>query len=355
MNTKFTKQSILGKPPSSSQSKLVSITLFPKSIVFPKVGESNALSKPVTSNSTPSTRESTIMKNDKVIAPGMFKTSREDNVLPNKYRASIKTTPITISQPYVISQENVNPNLYGLSSIGVKSTTKTKRPPPRSNKKNDRVPSASTSSFLKNKDVKVEEHHRNLLLSKNKKHMSSECNNVKLAIQIASSEVVCVMCKQCLIKANHDVCVLNYVNDINSCGKKQKANVSTIANEKKQKPKVRKPKTVGSKERLASPKPSKPRTCLRWSPTRRMFKLKGKIIISSKSECQSDCFVSDNACISNLQEPIRKQFPFSTFSMTGCLNLFMVHRLGVLKAHDRNYQTSNKLRLEVIGNIFLWK
>ncbi|GJR27200.1 hypothetical protein Tco_1103432 [Tanacetum coccineum] len=182
MNTKFTKQSILGKPPSSSQSKLVSITLFPKSTVFPKVGESNALSKPVTSNSTPSTRESTIMKNDKVIAPGMFKTSREDNVLPNKYRASIKTTPITISQPYVISQENVNPNLYGLSSIGVKSTTKTKRPPPRSNKKNDRVPSASTSSCLKNKDVKVEEHHRNLLLSKNKKHMSSECNNVKLAI-----------------------------------------------------------------------------------------------------------------------------------------------------------------------------
>ncbi|GJU35609.1 retrovirus-related pol polyprotein from transposon TNT 1-94 [Tanacetum coccineum] len=52
---------------------------------------------------------------------------------------------------------------------------------------------------------------------------------------------------------------------------------------------VTKPKKVGSTERLASPKPRKPRTCLRWSRTRRMFDLKGKIIVSSKSESQPDC------------------------------------------------------------------
>ncbi|GJZ32649.1 retrovirus-related pol polyprotein from transposon TNT 1-94 [Tanacetum coccineum] len=44
--------------------------------------------------------------------------------------------------------------------------------------------------------------------------------------------------------------------DMNSRGKKQKANVSNTANQKKQKPKVIKPKKVGSNERLASPKPS---------------------------------------------------------------------------------------------------
>ncbi|GJR33966.1 integrase, catalytic region, zinc finger, CCHC-type containing protein [Tanacetum coccineum] len=54
--------------------------------------------------------------------------------------------------------------------------------------------------------------------------MSSECNNVKLAIQNDKSEVVCAMCKQCLITATHDVCVLNYVNGMNSHDKKQKAN-----------------------------------------------------------------------------------------------------------------------------------
>ncbi|GKD12825.1 hypothetical protein Tco_1197232 [Tanacetum coccineum] len=72
--------------------------------------------------------------------------------------------------------------------------TKTRRPQPRSNTKNDRVTLASKSSRIKNKEVKVEEHHRNLLLSKNKKHMSSECNNVKLAIRNDKSKVMCAMC-----------------------------------------------------------------------------------------------------------------------------------------------------------------
>ncbi|GJZ91553.1 hypothetical protein Tco_0663480 [Tanacetum coccineum] len=142
--------------------------------------------------------------------------------------------------------------------------------------------------------------------------MSSECNNIKLAIQNDKSKVVCAMCKKCLITTNHDVCVLNYVNDMNSRGKKQKANISNTKNQKKQKPKVMKPKKVGSNERLASPKPSKPRSCLRWSPTGRLFDLKGKIIASSESESQSDCSNNDNACTSNLSKPTIKRFPNST-------------------------------------------
>ncbi|GJV04645.1 retrovirus-related pol polyprotein from transposon TNT 1-94 [Tanacetum coccineum] len=142
--------------------------------------------------------------------------------------------------------------------------------------------------------------------------MSSECKHVKLDIRNDKSEVICAMCKQCLITANHDVCMLNYVNDMNSRGKKQKANVSNTENQKKQKPKVIKPKKVGSNERLASPKPSKPRFCLRWSPTGRLFDIKGKIIASSESESQSDCSNGDNACTSNPSEPKIKRFPNST-------------------------------------------
>ncbi|GKA35743.1 hypothetical protein Tco_0722234 [Tanacetum coccineum] len=62
VNTQFRKQSILRKPPSSSGSKLYYVTPFPKSKVLPKIDESNALSKPVTSNSAPSTRESKVVK-----------------------------------------------------------------------------------------------------------------------------------------------------------------------------------------------------------------------------------------------------------------------------------------------------
>ncbi|GJY51510.1 hypothetical protein Tco_0442357 [Tanacetum coccineum] len=139
---------------------------------------------------------------------------------------------------------------------GVDNPAKTRRPQPRSNTKNDKVPSTSKSSCSKNKEVEVEEHPRNLLLSKNKKHISSECNNVKLVIRNDKSKVICAMCKQCLITANHDVCVLNYVNDINSCDMEQKANVSNIANQMKHNPHVKKPKKVGSTKRLASPNPS---------------------------------------------------------------------------------------------------
>ncbi|GKB06816.1 retrovirus-related pol polyprotein from transposon TNT 1-94, partial [Tanacetum coccineum] len=291
------KQSILGKPPSSSGSKIYSLTPFPEFKGLPKIDETHALSKPVTSNSVPTPQESKVVKNDNVIAPGMFrfntfKTYREEKFVPNKpIKASVRTNLITVSQPHALRKKGVNSNSNGLSD----NTTKTRRPQPKSNTKNDRVPSMSKSSCIKNKEVKVEEHPRNLLLSKNKKHMSSECNNVKLAIRNDKSEFVCAMCKQCLITANHDVCVLNYVNGMNSHDKKQKANVSKIANQKKHKPRVKKPKKVGSTERLASPKPSKPRSCLRWSPTGRLFDLEGKIIASSESESQSDCSNGDNA------------------------------------------------------------
>ncbi|GJS28386.1 retrovirus-related pol polyprotein from transposon TNT 1-94 [Tanacetum coccineum] len=146
--------------------------------------------------------------------------------------------------------------------------------------------------------------------------MSSECNNVKLAIRNDNSEVVCAICKQCLITTNHDVCVLNYVNGMKS------TNISKTANQKKHKPQVKKPKKVGSKERLASPKPSKPRICLGWSPTARIFDLCRKIIESSDFKCKSDTSVCDDENASNPLEPIIKRFPNST-SFHGRLSKFV--------------------------------
>ncbi|GJU02968.1 retrovirus-related pol polyprotein from transposon TNT 1-94 [Tanacetum coccineum] len=85
-----------------------------------------------------------------------LKTSREDKFVPiNKVRASIKTNPITVSQPHVITKKDVNSDSNGLSSTGVDNTTKTRRPQPKSNTKNDRIPSVSKSSYIKNKEVEV--------------------------------------------------------------------------------------------------------------------------------------------------------------------------------------------------------
>nr|GFB86319.1 hypothetical protein [Tanacetum cinerariifolium] len=147
------------KDNTQDTSKNTKFTKKPIAEILSKIGETNALSKPVTSNS--------------------------------------------VSTP--------------LGSKGL-DNTKTKRLQPRSNTKNDRVPSASKSSRSKNKEVKVEEHHMNLLLSKKNKHISSACNNSKSDSEDVISKVVCVVCKKCLNSVNHDVCLNNYVNGKKSRG-----------------------------------------------------------------------------------------------------------------------------------------
>ncbi|GJZ44293.1 hypothetical protein Tco_0591548, partial [Tanacetum coccineum] len=175
-NTKFANQSTERKPslqslrntsvvrqPNAFQSECPN---FLKNQVPQKVDKTNDLSNLVTSNSVPTTKESKVVDNDKVIAPGMFrinpfKNSREEKSMPNKLtKASVGINLITVSQPHVITKKVVNSDSNDFSSTRVDITTKTKRPQPRSNTKNDRVPSASKSSHIKNKEVEVEEHPR---------------------------------------------------------------------------------------------------------------------------------------------------------------------------------------------------
>nr|GEW16337.1 hypothetical protein [Tanacetum cinerariifolium] len=234
-NTKFAKKPIVKDPP--------------------KIGETNALSNPVTSNSVSTPQEFKGVNNDKVIAPGMFRinpsrTSREEKRVPNTVRVD---------------------------------NTKTRRPQPRSNTKHDRVPSVFKSSRSKNKEAEVEAHHRNLLLSKNNKHISSACNNIQIDSQDVISKVICATCMKCLISVNHDKCLRNYVNGKNSYGKKQKAKVSFKENQMKYQPKVTKPKKEEHHKSLATPKPRKSRLLLRWSPTGKLFDNEGKIVDSRES------------------------------------------------------------------------
>nr|GFA40119.1 hypothetical protein [Tanacetum cinerariifolium] len=276
-----------------------------------KVSKTNALSNPVTSTSVSTPQESKSVNNDKVIALGMFRIN------PSKTSRKEKHVPKTVNN------------------------TKTRRPQPRSNTKYDRVPSASKSSQSKNKEAEVEEHHRNLPLSNNNKHISLACNNLQIDSQDVISKVVCATCTKCLIFVNHDKCLRNYVNGKNSCGKKQKAkkclvsvnhdeclvnyvngkksrgrkhkaNVSKNETQKEYRPKVSKSKNVGTRESLATPKPRKPRFLLRWSSTGKMFDSAGKLVAPS----------GDNACTSDTMEPKIKRFLNST-SLLGRLSRFV--------------------------------
>nr|GEY22796.1 ribonuclease H-like domain-containing protein [Tanacetum cinerariifolium] len=166
------------------------------------------------SHSVPQPREFNVMKHRNVIAPGMFKIN-----------------------PSQTPRANVSFNTVTASSTGLVHTAKTKRPQPKGNTRNARVNFASKSSEVK-KSVNVEDHRRTLLLSKNQKTMSSECNNINLAIRNDKSKIVCDTCKQCLVTANHDACLTPSVNVLNSRANKLCANVPLSANQKKHRTQV---------------------------------------------------------------------------------------------------------------------
>nr|GEV47418.1 putative ribonuclease H-like domain-containing protein [Tanacetum cinerariifolium] len=123
---------------------------------------SKKLHASIPSHSVPQPREFNVVKHRNVIAPGMFKTnpsqtSRVD-LVPNKQSsASIRTHPITNFQRHVTFKENVSSDTVNASSTGLVHTVRTRRPQPKGNTRNARVPSASKSSKVK-KNVTVEDH-----------------------------------------------------------------------------------------------------------------------------------------------------------------------------------------------------
>nr|GEV02181.1 putative ribonuclease H-like domain-containing protein [Tanacetum cinerariifolium] len=251
------------------------------SVVTPYSKKLHAL---ISSHSVPQPRKFNFVKHRNMIAPGMFKinpsqTFRVD-LVPNKQSsASIRTNPITNSQRHVTFKENVSSDTIIASSIGLVHTARTKRPQPKGITRNARVPSVSKSCDVK-KNVAVEDHHRTLLLSKNQKTMSFECNNIKLAIRNDKSEIIFGTCKQCLVTANHDAYLLSSVNALNSRANNLCVNVPPSPNQKRHRTHVWKPKQVGFKEILAyTSKPRLPRFSLKCSPSGPSFDLNGKLAI----------------------------------------------------------------------------
>ncbi|GJV06142.1 retrovirus-related pol polyprotein from transposon TNT 1-94 [Tanacetum coccineum] len=96
----------------------------------------------------------------------------------------------------------------------MKSSTSISRSQPSSNTKKNRT-SQTTSSNMKNK---VEEHPRSIKSISNKMNRVIEpvCNaNVKHSMLNTKSELICATYNECMFDAIHDLCVLDFVNDVN--------------------------------------------------------------------------------------------------------------------------------------------
>nr|GEY02380.1 retrotransposon protein, putative, unclassified [Tanacetum cinerariifolium] len=80
---------------------------------------------------------------------------------------------------------------------------------------------------------KIEDHPKSVKSKSNKINRVIEpvCNAyVKHTMLNANSELICVKCNQCMFDANHDVCFLEFVNDVNVCSKSKSAKKSKNQN-----------------------------------------------------------------------------------------------------------------------------
>ncbi|GJZ37046.1 hypothetical protein Tco_0583237 [Tanacetum coccineum] len=169
------------------------------------------------------------------------------------------------------SQDSNKPLLH---STRVNSTTSASRSKPSGNTKKNRIPRPSSS----NEKNKVEEHSRSVNSRKNKMNRvdKTKCNDhvmrsvlnanfvaepisntlVKHSVRNAKFESMCAICNKCLFDVNHDICVIDHVNDVNV---RSKPKSKRIKKRKEYKP-TRKVFT---------------KTGYSWKPTGRIFTIVG--------------------------------------------------------------------------------
>ncbi|GJZ10837.1 hypothetical protein Tco_0545596 [Tanacetum coccineum] len=188
---KSQRQSILGKPATFSDSLAKKDFSKSKSVAINKVY--NDFSKPVTVYILPQNVKS-ILKNTNVIASGMYKVHTK----PNQTR--------TTQLPQDIRKTNKRVSL----SIGLILTTSVSRPQLKSNQLEDRFMHNNSQG----KEQQVEDHRRNFKFSNNKTYVTA-CNE-SLNAKTSNVNFVCVTYGKCVLNDNHDMCVLHYINGVNT-------------------------------------------------------------------------------------------------------------------------------------------
>ncbi|GJU03242.1 retrovirus-related pol polyprotein from transposon TNT 1-94 [Tanacetum coccineum] len=143
----------------------------------------------------------------------------------NKDKRVRFTEPVTSSgntNTKTASSSNLVSNKPMLSSTGIKPSTSASGSQPSGNTKKDKI-QQTPSSTQKNK---VEAHPRKVKSSlKNKDCVVAPKGtaNVQHSKLNANSELKCVKCNGCMLSDNHDLCVLDFINNVNARVKSKSA------------------------------------------------------------------------------------------------------------------------------------
>ncbi|GKA94042.1 retrovirus-related pol polyprotein from transposon TNT 1-94 [Tanacetum coccineum] len=214
-----------------------------------------------------------------------------------------------------------------LTSTGVKPTTSASGSKPSGNTKNNRITRPPSS----NQKIKVEDNSRKVKSSFNKMNFVSEPvsnAHVKHSLRNAKFESICAICNKCLFDANHDMCIIDYVNDVNVRLKsKSKRNKMR---------KVWKPTgKVFSKIGYS------------WKPTGRTFTIvrnkcpltritSTKVVPTKETSTKSVATPTQGILVYSRR-------PKATRSV-GCPNCSLVFELWLLKAYDQKSLSTHQLR-----------
>nr|GEV72253.1 hypothetical protein [Tanacetum cinerariifolium] len=141
-----------------------------------------------------------------------------DVTLMNKTKRVRFTEPVTSSRNKnvkTVSSSNIVSNKPMLSSTGVNLSTNASGSQPSGNTKKDKIQQTPSSS----KKNKIKAHPRNVRSSLSNKNCVVKTKNTA-SMQISKSNVnsnlQCVTCNGCLFFDNHDLCVLEFINNVNA-------------------------------------------------------------------------------------------------------------------------------------------
>ncbi|GJW69871.1 hypothetical protein Tco_0126788 [Tanacetum coccineum] len=305
VDTKFAKPSILGKPvlqPPRNQSVVRQPNAFKserpnfsKPRFASQVDVNNVLSKPVTPHYLPKVREYVLAKPHHVIAPGSFRNSQEE-----PYGSNDMAHNHYLEEARKKTQErNRNSKPSVMHTTSLQNTTNGSKPNPRSNNQISRSLPVSKSSCGMSNGVSLVDHSRNSSSFSDSKHF------------------VCSTCHKCVFNANHDNCITKFLKEVNSRAKVQSPKTRNNTKPVEPKSHTQKPSrqiAIGQrfspkKSSVVHEKPNTPRSCLRWKPTGRIFKIAGlrwiptgKMFTDNTTKVDSEPSNGSNDVITNSYE-----------------------------------------------------
>ncbi|GJR26319.1 retrovirus-related pol polyprotein from transposon TNT 1-94 [Tanacetum coccineum] len=150
-------------------------------------------------------------------------------ILKNKDKRVRFTESITFSgntNTKTASSSNLVSNKSMLSSTSVKPSTRASGSLPSGNTKKDKIQRTPCST----QKTKIEAHPRTVKSSLKNKNIAIEPKgtaNVQYSKLNVNSKPLCVKCNGCTLSDNHDLCVLDFINDVNASTKSKSVKKSS--------------------------------------------------------------------------------------------------------------------------------